>query len=53
LTLITGGTDVTADAAGAVLVSVMIGTKVGSGSTAGSTGFAARSQRASRRHVKN
>lgn len=45
-------TEVTADAAGAALVSVMIGTNAGIGDTAGSLGFVARSIHASRRHVK-
>jgi hypothetical protein len=48
LTSITGGTD----AAGAEPVSVIIGTKVGSGITAGSLSLVVRSLRASRRHVK-
>jgi hypothetical protein len=47
LTSITSGTDVIADAAGAALVSVIIGTEVGSGNIAGSLGFVVWSMRAS------
>jgi hypothetical protein len=52
LTSIMDGTEVTSDAAGAALVSVMIGTNVGIDNTAGSPGFITQSMRASRRHVK-